>query len=78
VRRDHVRRSGADARESRAEEALAADGVPRMRLGYELLVKLKVDELLEREDKPRHHFVYARAESSRLCRIGLTPRICIP
>jgi hypothetical protein len=30
----------------RAEEALAADGVPRPRLGYEVLVKLKVDELL--------------------------------
>jgi hypothetical protein len=34
----------------RAEEALAADGVDRTRLGYEVLVKLKVDELLERED----------------------------
>jgi hypothetical protein len=33
----------------RAEAALAADGVPRTRLGYEVLVKLKVDELLERE-----------------------------
>jgi hypothetical protein len=33
----------------RAEEALAADGVDRARLGYEVLVKLKVDELLERE-----------------------------
>jgi hypothetical protein len=33
----------------RAEEALAADGVARSRLGYEVLVKLKVDELLERE-----------------------------
>jgi hypothetical protein len=36
----------------RAEEALAADGVPRTRLGYEVLVKLKVDELLEREYLP--------------------------
>jgi hypothetical protein len=36
----------------RAEGALAADGVPRMRFGYEVLVKLKVDELLEREDLP--------------------------
>jgi hypothetical protein len=52
VRRDHVRRSGAAAHESRAEEALAADGVPRMRLGYEVLGKLKVDKLLEREDLP--------------------------
>jgi hypothetical protein len=66
VRRDHVRGSGADARESRAalsdealatrgrraEGALAADGVPRMCFGYEVLVKLKVDELLEREDLP--------------------------
>jgi hypothetical protein len=33
----------------RAEEALAADGVDRTRLGYEVLVKLKIDELLERE-----------------------------
>jgi hypothetical protein len=31
----------------RAEEALATDGVARMRLGYEVLVKLKMDELLE-------------------------------
>jgi hypothetical protein len=34
----------------RAEEALAADGVARTRLGYEVLVKLKMDELLERGD----------------------------
>ena len=34
----------------RAEEALAADGVDRTHLGYEVLVKLKVDELLEQED----------------------------
>jgi hypothetical protein len=33
----------------RAEAALAADGVDRAHLGYEVLVKLKVDELLERE-----------------------------
>jgi hypothetical protein len=33
----------------RAEEALAADGVARTRLGYEVLVKLKVDDLLERD-----------------------------
>jgi hypothetical protein len=32
-----------------AEEALAADGVERPRLGYEVLVKLKMDELLEQE-----------------------------
>lgn len=31
----------------RAEEALAADGVARTRLGYDVLVKLKVDDLLE-------------------------------
>jgi hypothetical protein len=31
----------------RAEEALIADGVARTRLGYEVLVKLKMDELLE-------------------------------
>jgi phosphoglycolate phosphatase-like HAD superfamily hydrolase len=30
----------------RAEEALAADGVARTRLGYEVLVKLKLDDLL--------------------------------
>jgi hypothetical protein len=33
----------------RAEEALAIEGVTRTRLGYEVLVKLKMDELLERE-----------------------------
>jgi hypothetical protein len=33
-----------------AEAALAADGVDRARLGYEVLVKLKVDDLLEREE----------------------------
>ena len=32
-----------------AEGALAAEGVARTRLGYEVLVKLKVDELLEQE-----------------------------
>jgi hypothetical protein len=66
VRRDHVRGSGVDAREIRAtlpedalatlghhtEEALAAEGVARTRLGYEMLVKLKMDELLEREYLP--------------------------
>ena len=35
----------------RAEEALAADGVERTRLVYNVLVKLKMDELLEREDR---------------------------
>ena len=34
----------------RAEAALAADGVDRARLGYEVLVKLKIDELLEQMD----------------------------
>jgi hypothetical protein len=36
----------------RAEEALAADGVARMRLGYEVLVKLKVDDRLDQEGVP--------------------------
>jgi hypothetical protein len=63
-RRDRVRGSGVDARDSRAalpeetlailthraEEALATERVERTRLGYEVLVKLKLDELLERED----------------------------
>ena len=31
----------------RAEEALATDGVARTRLGYDVLVKLKMDDLLE-------------------------------
>jgi len=41
----------------RAEEVLTTAGVARTRLGYEVLVKLKVDELLEREHRPtdRHH-----------------------
>jgi hypothetical protein len=60
VRRDDVRGSGVDARERRtalpedtlaalkhrAEAALATDGVEHTRLGYEVLVKLKRDELL--------------------------------
>jgi hypothetical protein len=33
-----------------AEAALVADGVERTHVGYDVLVKLKVDELLERED----------------------------
>lgn len=33
----------------RAEEALAAGGVDRTRLEYEVLVKLKMDDLVERE-----------------------------
>jgi restriction endonuclease Mrr len=33
----------------RAEEALATEGVARTHLGYEVLVKLKVDEFLEHE-----------------------------
>jgi hypothetical protein len=32
-----------------AEEALTAEGMERTRLGYDVLVKIKVDELLERE-----------------------------
>jgi hypothetical protein len=65
VRRDRVRGAGIDARgrcaavpeetlailKSGAEEALAADGVERTRLGYGVLVKLKGDELLERESR---------------------------
>ena len=33
----------------RAEEGLATDGTDRTRLGYDALVKLKMDEFLERE-----------------------------
>jgi restriction endonuclease Mrr len=36
----------------RAEEVLATEGVARMHLGYEVLVKLKVDEFLEQEYLP--------------------------
>jgi hypothetical protein len=36
----------------RAQEALATEGVSRTHLGYEVLVKLKVDEFLEREYLP--------------------------
>jgi hypothetical protein len=36
----------------RAEEALAAEAVDRTRLGYEVLVKLKVDDFLDRGDLP--------------------------
>jgi hypothetical protein len=38
-----------EALRQRAEEALAVEGVERTRLGYDVLVKLKRDELLERE-----------------------------
>jgi hypothetical protein len=62
-RRDRVRGSGVDARDSRAalpeetlailkhraEEALATERVERTRLGYDVLVKMKLDELLARE-----------------------------
>jgi hypothetical protein len=58
-RRQHVAEIRASMPEDRlatlrchAEEALATDGVARTRLGYEMLVKLKVDELLEREYLP--------------------------
>jgi hypothetical protein len=34
----------------RAEAALTAEGVERTRLGYDVLVKIKMDELLERDD----------------------------
>jgi Asp-tRNA(Asn)/Glu-tRNA(Gln) amidotransferase A subunit family amidase len=36
----------------RAEETLAADRVARTRLGYDVLVKLKADDLLEQESVP--------------------------
>jgi hypothetical protein len=36
----------------RAEEALANDGVARTRLGYDVLVKMKLDELIEQEFLP--------------------------
>jgi hypothetical protein len=36
----------------RAEEALAKGGVDRVHLGYEVLLRLKLDELLEREYLP--------------------------
>jgi hypothetical protein len=36
----------------RAEEALAKDGVERTRLGYDVLVKMKLDDLLAREFLP--------------------------
>jgi hypothetical protein len=36
----------------RAEEALAADGVYRTDLGYEVLVKLTIGDLLEQEGIP--------------------------
>jgi hypothetical protein len=36
----------------RAEEVLATQGVARTHLGYEVLVKLKVDEFLEQEYRP--------------------------
>jgi hypothetical protein len=41
----------------RAEEVLATEGVARTHLGYEILVKLKVDELLDQEYRPTdmHH-----------------------
>jgi hypothetical protein len=38
-----------EALKRRAEAALATDGVARTRLGYEVLVKIKTDELLEQE-----------------------------
>ena len=41
-----------EALRRRAEEALATDGTDRPRLGYDVLVKIKLDELLEREFMP--------------------------
>ena len=34
----------------RAEEALTNDGIDRTHLGYDVLAKLKMDDLLEQED----------------------------
>lgn len=65
-RRDRVCGAGIDARERcatrpedtltilrhRAEEALAKGRVGRVHLGYEVLLELKLDELLEREYLP--------------------------
>jgi hypothetical protein len=42
-----------EALRRRAEEALATDGTDRTRLGYDVLVKMKMDEFLEREFVPR-------------------------
>ena len=39
-----------EALRHRAEEALAKEGVNRTHLGYDVLVKLKMDDLLEQED----------------------------
>jgi Replication initiator protein A len=60
--RDHQRRLAelraslpADTLEAlrhRAEEALATDGTDSTRLGYDVLVKMKMDEFLEREFMP--------------------------
>jgi hypothetical protein len=44
---DVVTRAVLETLRHRVEEALAADGVDCTRLGYDVLVKLKVDELLE-------------------------------
>src|SRR5262249_26261338 len=41
-----------EALRRRAEEALASDGTDRTRLGYDILVKMKMDEFLEREFVP--------------------------
>jgi hypothetical protein len=41
-----------EALRRRAEEALANDGTDRTGLGYEVLVKIKMDELIEREFVP--------------------------
>jgi hypothetical protein len=49
----------------RAQEALATEGVARTHLGYEVLVKLKVDELLEQEYRPTNmHHDDDRAETA--------------
>jgi hypothetical protein len=46
------RRRLADRRAALSDEMLASEGVARTRLGYEVLVKLKRDELLEQAYLP--------------------------
>jgi hypothetical protein len=47
--RDSLSNEALTALKHRAEEALATDGLARTRLGYEVLVKLTIDDLLELE-----------------------------
>jgi hypothetical protein len=57
----------------RAEEALATDGVARPRLGYQVLVKLKGDELLNRDY--RQMDVKDRRERARALRTPALARL---